>query len=172
MLRRAASQRPNVQAAERLLRRDSTVRVGSFTPIRTEAPAGGSTAYRGPSRLDGRCAPQRPPVRIARAAAVGHLQTFEGVGRRSGTVKTSCIDLPHLKRRGLRLGFFNLRRRAEIEGGRSIHDVLTGAAIQPAPVSDSHRPGPDVYECKSYFREIPCHFICTKPLARVRSRFR
>jgi len=30
--------------------------------------------------------------------------------------KTSCIDLPHLKRRGLRLGLFNLRRRAEIEG--------------------------------------------------------
>jgi len=30
------------------------VRKGSFTPIRTEAPAGGSTAYNCPSRLDGR----------------------------------------------------------------------------------------------------------------------
>jgi len=33
-----------------------------------------------------------------------------------GPSKTECIDLPHLKRRGLRLGFCNLRRRAVIEG--------------------------------------------------------
>jgi hypothetical protein len=61
------------------------------------------------------------PLRAAvtARAPLPRIHSTGNFPRRPGTagyVKTSCIDLPHLKRRGLRLGFFNLRRRAEIEG--------------------------------------------------------
>ena len=36
---------PPLPQSERLLLRDACGRSGSFTPIRTKAPAGGSTAY-------------------------------------------------------------------------------------------------------------------------------